>query len=82
MNHQKYEVVVLNKGAISNVCINIHFEILVRMLLYLFGQDPNGWSLHRKTIEQVYTPGIMGIGEESLMTHEMAQKMSNNSTVS
>lgn len=82
MKHPKYTIMTLNRGLTATYCIDEHYEILVRVLLRLFGQDPEDYALHNKTFQMACQPGYMYVPNESLLSNEMCEIMSRNKSVS
>lgn len=83
INKLSINIMALNsKGQTVTVSIDRQYDILVRMLLYLFAKKPEGYALHNQAIKNAWTPGFMNIGNESLITEELAKVMDGTPAVS
>ena len=78
MKLQKYSIVATTKGSSITYSLDEHFEILVRLVLYLFALDPEEYNIKNKALNKAYEPGFMKIGPQFLMTKEVTKLMSKN----
>ena len=81
MKHQSYSIVAINKGSMIKFSLEEHLEILVRLVLHRFGQDPEHFNLKDYALEKAHEPGLMEVGPQYLMTPELCKIMSKNKSI-
>ena len=79
MKHQRYSIMATsNKGSLITSSLDEHYEILVRLVLFKFALEPEFFGIKGKALEMSYEPGLMKVGAQCLMTHEISKVMSRN----
>ena len=81
INKQNFNIMALSNGRPVTVSIDRQYDILVHILLFLFAKQPDRFALHNQTFRNAWMPGFMKVGNESLITEDLARIMEHTTAV-